>query len=313
MRGLRKLVGVQRAKQFDKLAVAAPRHGQNELQLATAWQRDGPHFLEVVGRQQASISHGNDALDGEPLDDLLDRWHEGFDLRRVAVEHLVVERQAVSGLHHAEHDLACDHALFGHAEFAHIAVLLGQPSGANGGHVVEHHGQILVDQGPQQASQHTLDFIVMFDQGIHGAQQMLVLDRLSHGARQTNSLHPSKHAELGLRVAQAVEHHDTNERFDINGVAGAAKDAPKSIKAERIPKLSERPNVTEIARGLEAHGGRRRCSLGSPAGHAQQARDDGIELGAELVESAQGGDGALLGSSRFVAIGLDQLNVAART
>jgi hypothetical protein len=113
------------------------------------------------------------------LTTVLDHRLQRGDFRRIAVKHLVVQRQAFGGLDDTQHELAGDHPFLGHAEAAHILDLLRQALGANGGHVVEHHGQFLVDHGPQQARQHLVDRLAVLDQGIHGPQQVLVLDRLS--------------------------------------------------------------------------------------------------------------------------------------
>lgn len=122
------------------------------------------------------------------MHDLLDDRFERGHLGRVAIEHLVVQRQALGGLHHSEHDLARNDPLLGHAEVAQVAFLLGQAARTNGGHVVEHDGQILIDQRAQQAGEHRLDFLVAVDQYVHGTQQVLVGDRLAHDAGQADGL-----------------------------------------------------------------------------------------------------------------------------
>ena len=113
--------------------------------MPSARQSDGLQLGQVVGGQQPAIGHRDDALDGESLHDLLDDRVERGHLGRVAIEHLVVQRQALGSLHHAEHDLARNQPLLGHAEVAQVAVLLRQATGTDGGHVVEHDGQILID------------------------------------------------------------------------------------------------------------------------------------------------------------------------
>ena len=105
------------------------------------------------------------------------------------------------------------------------------------------------------------------DQRIHGAQQVLVGDRLAHDAGQANGFEPAQHAEFGVRVAQAVEHHHADQGFDVDGVAGAPKQSAQAIEAERTPQLRERPDVAEVACRFEVHD---RCKC-STRGTAQPA------------------------------------------
>jgi transposase len=82
----------------------------------------------------------------------LERGLEGGRLGGVALEYLVVDRQPVGRLHHAQHELAGDHALPGHAEAAHIAGLFAQAFSANGGQVIEDHREFVVDEQAQQVA-----------------------------------------------------------------------------------------------------------------------------------------------------------------
>jgi len=140
---------------------------------------------------------------------------------------------------------------------------------------------------------------------------MLVFDGLGHRAWQRHRLHPAQHTELGLRITQAVEHHHPNQRLDIDGMSGAAKHTPKAIEAERVPEFSQRPDIAEITGRLEAQTGGSRRNWRALAGHAQQARDDGLQLRVQLIQTPQGGHRALLGPPGVVAIGLYELDVAA--
>ena len=81
-------------------------HGQDEFQQATAREHDRLQFCQVVGRQQAPISHCDDAFDREARNDLLNHGIERAELGGIAVEDLAIQRQTVGGLHDAEHDLA---------------------------------------------------------------------------------------------------------------------------------------------------------------------------------------------------------------
>ena len=58
--------------------------------------------------------------------------------------------------------------------------------------------------------------------------------------------------------------------------------------------------------------GAARCSRNRFACDAQQTGDHRIETGVQLVEPTQSDDRALLGPFSVVAVGLDELNVAAR-
>ena len=224
-----------------------------------------------------------------------------------------MQRQSILRLHHAEHHLARDHALFGHAELTHLARLLRQPGRAYRRHVVEHHGQVLIDQGAQQAGEHFVDFVLVIDHGIHGAQQVLMVDRFSHDSRQSDRLDPAQHAEFGVRVTQPVEHHHANQRLDIDAMAGATKHLAQAIKAERIPQLGQRPDITKIPCRFKPNGRSRRRLGQGLAGHPQQAGDHRLQLGAELIEPPQRGDRALPGPAGVVAICLDKLHIAARS
>lgn len=144
----------------------------------------------------------------------------------------MVQRQALGRLHHTEHDLACDHAFLGHAVVAHICLLLRQSCCADGGHVVEHHSQILIDQRAQQAGHDLVDFFLVIDQCVHGAQQVLVVNGLGHDAWQSDRLQPTQHTEFRFWITQPVEHHHANECLDIDGVAGRTKHLAQTIKAQ---------------------------------------------------------------------------------
>ena len=165
--------------------------------------------MQVVDGQQTPVGHRNDAFDGVALQDLLNGGLERGYLGRVAFEYLVVKRQSVSCLHHSEHDLARHHPLFGHAELAHVIGLLGKPFSADGRHVIEHHRQVLVHQGAKQPGQDLVHRALLIDQRIHGAQQVLVFNGIALHARQTHGLEPAQRAQFRIRIAQAVEDHDT--------------------------------------------------------------------------------------------------------
>ena len=267
---------LHRGQQIHELAVAPAGHGQDELQRLAAGQLHGLQVGQVVDGQQASVGHGDDAFNGVALHDLVDDGLERTHLARVALKDLVVQRQTIGRLHHAQHDLPGDQPLFGHAVLAHIAHLLRQPLGANGGHVVEDDGQVLIDQGAKQARDDFVHPRLLRHECIHGAQQMLVLYGFRRQGGHAHVLQPTQHAQLGVGVAQAVEDHDTHQGLDIYGVAGAAKHRAKAVKAQDLPQLGQRPNIAIVARRLEFDCGLRSSRQGA-AGHTQQAGDDGLQ------------------------------------
>ena len=224
----------------------------------------------------------------------------------------MVDRQPLGGLDDAEHELAGNQPFLGHAVLAHVTGLLAESFAADRGEVVEHHRQILIDQRAQQPGDHRIDLILVIHQRIEAAQQLLVRHRLRPEVGQRHGLHPAQHTELGFGVAQAVEHHQSDQRFHVRGVARAAEHPPQLGEAQRPPQLRERPNVAECPCRLERY--RRRRRLGAhrlAAGDLQQAVDHRVERTIDLLGAPERGDGALLHASRLVAIGLDELDVAA--
>src|SRR5690606_21947113 len=101
-------------------------------------------------------------------------------------------------------------------------------------------------------------------------------------------------------------------RFHVRGAARTAKYPPQLREAQRLPQLGQRPHVTECPRGLERHRGRRRLGAHRrAAGDLQQAVDHRVERPIDLLGAAERGNGALLYPASLVAIGLDELDVAA--
>ncbi len=111
------------------------------------------------------------------------------------------------------------------------------------------------------------------------------------------SIGTSQHTQLGFRVAQAIEDHHGQQRFDIRDVSGLIEDATKFAKAQGLPQLLQRtyiaqrtgrfefncrfggvPQVRATAPGLEQTGADANCrtrgyaptsnSLGTPICHA---------------------------------------------
>jgi hypothetical protein len=93
--------------------------------------------------------HGDNTLDREASHDFFDGRFDGRHSGDIAVKYFVIQRQTIGRLQHAEHDLARDQIFLRHAKFAHAIVLLRYPFGPDRRHVIEHHGQILIDHRTQ--------------------------------------------------------------------------------------------------------------------------------------------------------------------
>ena len=79
--------------------------------------------LQIVQAEQAPIGDQDQSAQiGKSVHHLLEDRQQGLGLCRVAVEDLVVDRQSLTGLHHAKLELASDQTLFGHSEFADVAL-----------------------------------------------------------------------------------------------------------------------------------------------------------------------------------------------
>ena len=106
---------------------------------------------------------------------------------------------------------------------------------AHGGQVVEDNRQIAIDQGPDLTGQLSLYAINIVHQGVHGAQEMVMLDlgrHLGHG----HGVEPAQAPQLAGRVAQAVEDHRPHQRLDIQlALAGSKSAAEGAVKAEIPP------------------------------------------------------------------------------
>ena len=225
----------------------------------------------------------------------------------------MINRQTIARLHHPQHHLTGDEAFLGHAEPADIAFLVRGAFRANGSHVVEHHRQLLIDQGAQQVGDHSIDLGLMIDQGIHAAQQMLMGDRFHLNARHRHRVQPAQDTEFRLGIAQAIEHHHPNQRFDIDAVPGLLEHAAQLAKAQRVPQFVECPDVTERTGRLELNVGRRRIQKIRSSGDFEQARDDGIEAFSQLIQATERDQGAMLGLAGVVAESFDKLEILART
>ena len=84
-----------------------------------------------------------------------------------------------------------------------------------------------------------------------------------------------------------------------------------ALKPSSFHSFGECPHVAKRTCRLKRHGWRRwPCAERFATGHLQQAADHRIEFAAELIESPQSRNGALLHPPGIVPIGLDELDVA---
>ena len=246
-------LGLEGGQDLLELAVAPPGHRQDELQRLVTLQPELAQLLDVVERQQPAVGHHDQPPNVRVArQHLLQRWLERGCLRRVAGEDLVVDRHAVGGLHHAEHELPGDQPLLGHAVSTNVTLQLAQAFGADGGEVVEDDRQIVVDQRAQQTGHAVVHRILVIHQCVHAAQQLLVGQLGRVGAGHADGLQPAQHAELGVGVAQAVQDHHAQSVFDGIGEPRAPKDSTQGIEAQFPPELIERPDIAQREGRLEA-------------------------------------------------------------
>lgn len=156
-----------------EFAVATTRHGEDELERLRA-DADLADGLEIVERKQPPVSHQDDPLDRVARQHLLDGRDQRRGLAGIAGEDLVVNRKAVCGLYHAEHDLAGDSAVFRQAEAAQLLGHLRAALGANRRQVVEDDRQLLIEQRAQQRRQRRFERIGTVHERVHRAQQVLM-------------------------------------------------------------------------------------------------------------------------------------------
>jgi len=294
-----------------EIGIPSARHREDELDRLPVGHLQRRHLLDVVDGKQAPVGYDHETSDvRETGEHGLKRGHQGGRLGGVAVKDLVVDGQPVGGLHDAEHELAGDHAFFGHAELAHIVGLLGEPLGADRGQIVEDHRELNIDQWAQQRGEALIDLGLVRHQCVHAAKQLLVREPVGLDRGDAHGLQPAQDPELGLGVTESIEDHHAQRLLDGRGVAGAAKDGRQAMKAELAPELVEGPDVAECEGGLEAYLGRGVVARAAPFG-AQQGVEECVDLAVGVVGAAKGGEGALARFAGVVAIGLDELDVGA--
>ena len=210
------LVEVERPEGLDQLFVAACRDGEDELQRAPALFGQRCQCIDVVEAQQATVSYQDHALDGEALQDSGQHGQQGLGLGHVARMHSMHQRQALGGLHEAKDELARDATGFlVHTVGADVVVNLAFAMDAHGGQVVEDHGQLLIDQGADLLGQFDLHAIDVVHKGVHGAQEVMMLDlggHLGHG----HGVQPAQAAQFTRGVAYAVEDHGPHKGLDMD-------------------------------------------------------------------------------------------------
>ena len=266
--------------------------------------------LDIVQRQQAPVGHHHQAANvGITCQYLLERRLQRRCLGRVAIKDLVIDRHAVLRLHHAQHELARNDPFLGHPEAAHVALLLAQALGADGGQVIEHHREILIDERAQQSGNTVIHSRLVIHERIHAAQQLLVREPGRIDTGHAHRVQPAQHAEFGVGITQPVEDHHADGVLYRIGEAGPAKDGGKPIETQLVPQGIEGPDIPQRKRGLKSHLGRIAITRHSPLG-TQQTAQQGVKLPAALVDASEGGYRALAGLALFIAKGLHQPRIA---
>ena len=154
---------------------------------------------------------------------------------------------------------------------------------------------------------HRIDLGLVIHQRIHAGRSNCWWVILVTSAR---AVPPSRASavrrELGVRVAQAVEHHHPDQRLDVRWCGACGGTPAATTETELLPQLGECPtspsaradsNVTDGAAG-------RAPSASRPATFNKPLITES-EFAAELIESPQSRNGALLHPPGIVPIGLD--------
>ena len=300
----------QGRQEIGELAIASPGHRQDELQrLRAPRQRQLAERIEVVQREQTPVSHNNQSLDVRiARQHFFKRRLQRGRLGRVAVKHLVIDRHAVARLHHAQHELARDHAFFGHAKAAYIRVLLAEPCSANRREVIEHDRQLLIDERAQQPGDAIVHRRLMIHQGIHAAQQLLMGQRFRLDTGHAHRLQPAQHTEFGVRVAQPVEDHRAQRLLDRRGEPGAPEHGGETVKPQFMPKLVKCPDITQCERRFEAQL-RRRTYRRWTTFAAQESAEQRIDLATVFINTSERCNRALTRLAVVITKRLHQLSV----
>ena len=106
----------------------------------------------------------------------------------------------------------------------------------------------MVDQRAQQACYDRIDSVAVVHQRIHAAQQLLMGQAGRVHLGDADGLQPAQHAQLGIRITQAIEDHDANGMLDSRGVAGLAEHTAQRVKAQFLPELIQCPDIAQSQR-----------------------------------------------------------------
>jgi hypothetical protein len=220
----------------------------------------------------------------------------------------VQERQAVGGLHDAEHELTGNASrLLVDAEGADVLADLAFAVDAHRGQVVEDHRQIAIDQRSGLLGQLHLDPLGMVHKRVRRSQQVLMRDGLRH-CRHGHGLQPAQATQLARRIAEPVEDHGAHEGLDIElALARAQGTSEGAVEAEVLPQLMEGEDVTEALRRVmrDFRGG-----IFGPAKHPVEAVDQRIELcRREIFDSPEVRDHAMAHFPGVIAVALNHLKV----
>jgi hypothetical protein len=241
---------VERGEQAVKIPVAPRRDGQNELQRLIA-DPQRPDGVEIVETQQAAIGDQHHPLDRIACQHFLDRRHQRRCLAGIAGKDLVMDRQAFRCLDHPEHHLAHRPALLGMAKVPQVFGLVGAAFGTDRRQVVEDDRQLLIDQRPQKTCQGVVHPVGTLCQGIHRAEQVLVVHRIGADLGNPGALQPAQDPQLGFRITQPVEHHHPQQAFGVELVAVAQQPAKGVGEAQFLPQGGQQPGVADRQRWRE--------------------------------------------------------------
>ena len=136
---LRTPIFVESAKDLIKLPVASCRYRKNELQIMIP-HLDLTNALQVIQRKKPTIRYQHHTLYGVQFEDFLNSWYQCFGLSCVALKQLVVDRQSICGLHHAEHDLSVNAPFLGETILADLVIHFGLTLCVDGGEVIKDDG-----------------------------------------------------------------------------------------------------------------------------------------------------------------------------
>ena len=130
--------------------------------------------------------------------------------------------------------------------------------------------------------------------------------------RHQSTFQPAQDAQFGFWIAQAIEHHHTQQAFGIE-LTTVAQHATEGIgEAQLFPQNGEQPGITH-RQGWSKRDVARAVLQGGLAGSSQQAIDQRVGFaGAYRFDAAQGSDDPLASDTGGIPIGFDELDVLTR-